>query len=140
VGHAALTAELIFSLDCWPVKRAVESALFTEHDAAVHPLLKEGGPKVKTMMIALFAAALIVAAPAVPAQVLPSKTPALQYKVLKKHHLGISSYARLREVQAKGSKKGYPGVFGYAPGSTGLDRDLEASRQAGGGGGGGSGM
>jgi hypothetical protein len=96
---------------------------------------------VKTTIIALSAAALIAAAPAVLARGVPGKTPGLQHKVSKKHHLGVSGYAPLREMQAKGSKKGYPGAFGYAPGeSTGLNRDLEASRQAGGGGGGGSGM
>ena len=95
----------------------------------------------KTTIIALSAAALIAAAPAVLARGVPGKTPGLQHKVSKKHHLGVSGYAPLREMQAKGSKKGYPGAFGYAPGeSTGLNRDLEASRQAGGGGGGGSGM
>ena len=95
----------------------------------------------KRSISALSAAALIAAAPAVLARGVPGKTPGLQHKVSKKHHLGVSGYAPLREMQAKGSKKGYPGAFGYAPGeSTGLNRDLEASRQAGGGGGGGSGM
>ena len=96
----------------------------------------------KTMIIALFAAALIAAAPAVLAQGVPSKTPGLQYKVSKKHHPSVSGYAPLREMQAEGSKKSYPGAFGYAPGEpSGLDKDLESSRRAGGGGGGGgSGM
>ena len=94
----------------------------------------------KTTIIALSVAALIAAAPAVLAQGVPSKTPSLQHKVLKKHHLGVSGYAPLREMQAKGSKKGYPGAFGYAPAQpSGVDRDLEMSRQAGGGGGGGGG-
>jgi hypothetical protein len=93
---------------------------------------------VKTTIIALSAAALIAAAPAVLAQGVPSKTPGLQHKVSKKHHPG--SYAPLREMQAKGSKKGYPGAFGYGVGEpSGLDRDLGSSRQAGGGGGGGGG-
>ena len=93
----------------------------------------------KTTIIALSAAALIAAAPAVLAQGVPSKTPGLQHKVSKKHHAGVSGYAPLREMQAKGSKKGYPEAFGYAPGNV-LDRETEMSRQAGGGGGGGSGM
>jgi len=93
----------------------------------------------KTTIIALSAAALIAAAPAVLAQGVSSKTPALQHKVSKKHHLSVSGYAPLREVQAKGSKKGYPGAFGYAPDEP-IDRDIAASRQAGGGGGGGGGM
>jgi len=77
---------------------------------------------VKTTIIALSAAALIAAAPAVLARGVPGKTPGLQHKVSKKHHLGVSGYAPLREMQAKGSKKGYPGAFGYAPGeSTGLN-------------------
>ena len=95
----------------------------------------------KTTIIALSAAALIAAAPAGLAQDLPGKTPGLQHKVSRKHHSGVSGHAGLREMQAKGSKKGYLGAFGYAPGEpSGLDRDLEASRHGGGGGGGGSGM
>jgi hypothetical protein len=90
----------------------------------------------KATIIALSASALITAAPAVPAQGVPGKTPALHHKVSKKHHPGGSGYAPLREVQAKGSKKGYPGAFGYAPDEP-IDRDIAASRQAGGGGGGG---
>jgi len=97
---------------------------------------------VRTTIIALSAATLIAAAPAVLAQGVPSRTSGLQHKVSKKHHPSVYGYAPLREMQAKGSKKGYPGAFGYAPGEpSGLDRDLEMSRQAGGGGGGGgSGM
>ena len=92
----------------------------------------------KTTIIALSAAALIAAAPAVLAQGVTSKAPGL-HKVSKKHH--SRGYAALREMQAKGSKKGYPKAFGYAPGDV-LDRETEMSRQAGGGGGGsgGSGM
>ena len=94
----------------------------------------------KTTIIALSAAALIAAAPAVLAQGVPSKTPGLQHKVFDKHHPAVSGYAPLREMQAKGSKKSYPGAFGYVPGQpSGLDRDIETSRQAGGGGGGGGG-
>jgi hypothetical protein len=93
---------------------------------------------VRTTIIALSAAALIAAAPAVLAQGVPSKTPGLQHKVSKKHRPGVSGYAPLREMQAKGSKKGYPEAFGYAPGEV-LDREIETSRQAGGGGGGGGG-
>jgi hypothetical protein len=95
---------------------------------------------VKATIIALSAAALIAAAPAVLAQGVSSKTPGLQHKVSKKHHPAASGYASPRDVQAKSLKKGYPGAFGYAPGqASGLDRDLEMSRQAGGGGGGGGG-
>jgi hypothetical protein len=94
---------------------------------------------VKTTIIALSAAALTAAAPAVFAQGVPSKTPGLQQKVSKKHHLGVSGYAPQREVQAKGSKRSNPGAFGYAP-SEALDRETEITRKAGGGGGGGSGM
>jgi hypothetical protein len=90
---------------------------------------------VKTTIIALLsAAALIAAAPAVLAQGVPGKTPGLQHKVSKKHHPGISGHAQLRGMQAKGSKKGDPGAFGYAPVEpSGLDRETEMSRQAGGG-------
>jgi hypothetical protein len=92
---------------------------------------------VKTMIMALSAAALVAAAPAVHAQGVPGKTPGPQHKVSKKHHPGVFGYAPLREMQAKGSNKAYPGAFGYAPAEPGgLDRDFETSLRAGGGGGG----
>jgi hypothetical protein len=87
---------------------------------------------VKATIIALSAIALIAAAPAGFARVVSSKTPALQHKVAKKHHLGVSGYASQREVQAKGSKKGYPGAFGDAPNEV-VDRETEITRKAGGG-------
>jgi len=93
----------------------------------------------KTTIIALCAAALIAAAPAVLAQHAPSKAPALQHKVAKKHRPGVSGYLPLREVRTKGSKSGYPKAFGYAPAEP-VDSVIESSRQAGGGGGGGGGM
>jgi hypothetical protein len=104
-------------------------------------LLCEGGrtEKVKTTIIALSAAALIAAAPAVLAQSGPSKSPGLQHKVSKKNHSGVSVHAPLREMQAKGPTNVHPRAFGYARGEV-LDRETEMSRQAGGGGGGGSGM
>ena len=85
----------------------------------------------KTAIIALSAAALIAAGPGALAENRPTKTPGLQHKVSRKYHPGISGYAPLRAMQAKGSKQGYPGAF--LPGEP--DRDLEMSRQAGGGGG-----
>ena len=69
----------------------------------------------KTTIIALSAAALIAAAPAVLAQGVPSKTPSLQHKVSKKNHSSVAVYAPLREMQTKGSKNVYPRAFGYAP-------------------------
>jgi hypothetical protein len=93
---------------------------------------------VKTTIIALSAAALIAAAPAVLAQGVPGKAPGLPHDVSKIHHPGVPRYAPRREVQAKGLKKGYPGTFGYAPGEV-VDRETEISRKAGGGGGGGGG-
>ena len=87
----------------------------------------------KTAIIALSAAALVAAAPAVLAQDVSSQTPGLQHKVSRKHHPRVSGYAPLRETQAKGAKKGYPAAFGYAAGEV-LDRETEMSRQAGGGG------
>jgi hypothetical protein len=95
---------------------------------------------VKTTIIALSAAALMAAAPAVLAQGVPSKTPSLQHWVSKKNHSSVVVYAPPREMQTKGSKNVYPRAFGYARGEV-LDRETEMSRQAGGGGGGGgSGM
>ena len=88
----------------------------------------------KTTIIILSAAALIAAAPTVLARGVPSKTPGLQHQVSKRHHPGVSGYAPLREMQAKDAKKNYPGAFGYAPVEpSGLDRETEMSRQAGGG-------
>jgi hypothetical protein len=88
----------------------------------------------KTAIIALSAAALIAAAPAVLARGVPGKTPGLQHKVSKKHHPGVSGYAPPREMQATGSKTGYPGASSYAPGERG--DFLESVRRGGGGGGG----
>ena len=95
----------------------------------------------KATMIALSAATLIAAAPVVFAK--SSDTPRLQHKLTKKHPLGVSSYARWNETKARGSLKGYPGSFGYAPSERERRNDeIEALRQGvgGGGGGGGSGM
>ncbi len=92
----------------------------------------------KTTIIALSAAALIAAAPAVLAQGVTSKAPGL-HKVSKKHHSRVSGYAALRAMQAKGSKTGDPGASSYAPDER--SRFLDSVRQGGGGGGGGgSGM
>jgi hypothetical protein len=91
--------------------------------------------KVKTAVIALTAALIIAAAPAVLAQGAQGKTPGAQHRVSHKHRPGVTGHAPLREMQAKGAKKGNPGAFGYAPGQPGgLDRETEMSRQAGGGG------
>jgi len=86
----------------------------------------------KTTIIALSAAALIASAPAVFAQGAAGKTPGLQHKVSTKHHPVVSGYAPLRD--AKGSKRGYPRAFGYAPNEV-VDRETEITRKAGGGGG-----
>jgi hypothetical protein len=88
---------------------------------------------VKITIIALSAAALIAAAPAVFAQGVSGKTQGLQQKVSKKHHLGVSGYAPQREMQARDSKKGHSESFGYAPGEV-LDKETEITRKAGGGG------
>ena len=93
-----------------------------------------------TIIIALSAAALIAAAPAVFARDVPGKTPGLHHKISGKKHSGVSVYAPRHEMRARGPKNVYPRAFGYAPGEV-LDRETEMSRQAGGGGsGGGSGM
>ena len=86
----------------------------------------------KTMIIALSAAALIAAAPSVFAQGVSSKTSGL-HQVSKKHHPG--GYALWRQIQAKSSKKGFPGAFGYAPGKPSGSNREDIFRQAGGGGG-----
>ena len=93
----------------------------------------------KTAIIALSAAALIAAAPAVFAQNVSSRTPAQHHKIFKKRPAVVSGYAPWRVVHAKGVKTGYPGAFGYAP-SAPKDYTYELSRIGGGGGGGGGGM
>jgi hypothetical protein len=74
----------------------------------------------KTAIIALSAAALIVTAPAVFAQGVSSKAPGqeMQAKSSKKAHRGASARTPGHEMQAKGSKKGSEGASGYAPGQT----------------------
>jgi hypothetical protein len=72
---------------------------------------------VKTTIIALSAAVLIAAAPAVFAEGVSSKTASAQHKVSRKHHPGVNNYALRREMQVKGRTMGYPGAFGYAPGA-----------------------
>jgi hypothetical protein len=88
---------------------------------------------VKTTIIALSAAALIAATPAVFAQGVSSKTPGVQHNVHKKRHPGVSGYALRRATQAKG-----PGAFGYP--LPGAPMDSNPNAGGGGGGGGGSGM
>lgn len=80
----------------------------------------------KTAIIALSAAALIAATPAVGGQ---------QHKVFKKHHHQVVyGYAPWRHAHAT-----YPGAFSFAP-SGPKDYTYENSRNGGGGGGGGGGM
>jgi hypothetical protein len=94
---------------------------------------------VRTAIIALFAAALVFAAPAVAAKGGSSKTPDVQHHVAKTHHAGGAHDTRRHAMQTRGS--GYPGVFGYAPGAPAVsDQDFVRSRQFGGGGGGGGSM
>jgi hypothetical protein len=79
---------------------------------------------VKTTMIALSAAVLIAAAPAVFAKDGSSKTASVQHKVSKKHHPGVTNYTLRRETQVKGRTMSYPGAFGYARGSSPIERSL----------------
>jgi hypothetical protein len=97
---------------------------------------KEAG-QVKTTIIALSAAALIAAAPAVLAQNVSSKTPGQQHKVFKKPQV-VTDYAPWRALHAKGVKTGYSGASSYPP-SAPKDYTYDNSRNAGGGGGGGGG-
>lgn len=86
----------------------------------------------KTATIALSAAALIAAVPAVFGQ--GSKTPSVQHNVSKKRHPGVPGYALRREMQAKVSMSGYLGAFGYARREPcGSNPDFILSRQFGGG-------
>jgi hypothetical protein len=97
---------------------------------------------VKTRIIALSAAVLIAAAPAVFAKNASSKT---QHKVSKKYHPAVTNYALRRERLVKGWTTGYPGAFGYAPGASPVVRDMTdispyGGSAGGGGAGGGGGM
>jgi hypothetical protein len=94
--------------------------------------LDKGGRKMKTAIIVL--CALIVAAPAVLAQNVSSKTQA--HHAARTHHRVVSAGHAPRPVM---HAKGYPGTFGYAPNAP-KDYTYENSSNAGGGGGGGSGM
>jgi hypothetical protein len=95
---------------------------------------------VKTTIIALSAAVLIAAAPAVFAKGVTSKTPSVQHSVQhKKHHPGVTNYALRRERQVKGWTMGYPRAFGYAPGAPPVVRDMTDISPYGGGGGSGGG-
>ena len=89
----------------------------------------------KTIVIALSAAALIAAVPVAFAQ---SSAPAHHHKLSRKHPPNVWHETKAWNSNS-GSKKGYPGAFGYAPAEP-RDQATEMSRQAGGGGGGGSGM
>jgi hypothetical protein len=93
--------------------------------------------EVKTTIIALSAAVLIAAAPAVFAKAVSSKTASVQHKVSRKHHPGVANYALRREMQVKGRTMGYPGAFGYAPGAPPVVRDMTDILPYGGAGGGG---
>jgi hypothetical protein len=93
---------------------------------------------VKTMIIALSAAALIAAAPAVLAKNVSSKVPDQQHKVFKKRPQVVTGYAPWRVVHTKDVKTGYPAASSYPP-SAPKDYTYENSRAAGGGGGGGGG-
>jgi hypothetical protein len=93
---------------------------------------------VKTTIIALFAAVLITAAPAVHARNVLTKTAEQQHKVFTKRHQVVSGYASWRVTHANGVKTDYPGAYSYAPGAP-KDYTYDNSRNAGGGGGGGGG-
>jgi hypothetical protein len=82
---------------------------------------------VKTTIIALSAAALIAAAPAVLAQNVSSKTQDQHHQVPKKHPQSVSGYAPRHAMHARGLKTGYSGAFGYAP-SEPKDYTYENSR------------
>jgi hypothetical protein len=97
-----------------------------------HP--KKEAEKMKTTIVALSAAALIAAAPAVLAQNVSSKEPDQHHKVFKKRPKVVSGYAPWHAVHAKSVKMGYPGAFGYAPIAP-KDYTYELSRIGGGGGG-----
>jgi Ni/Co efflux regulator RcnB len=75
----------------------------------------------KSIVIAISAAAFIVAAPAAFAAGVSSNTPGhemMHTKSSKKLHHGASGYTPGHQAQAKGSKTGHPGASGYAPGQT----------------------
>ena len=114
--------------------QGMDRPLSPEHAMGLFGAIEEGGWKVKTTIVALFAAALIAATPAVAAQNVSSKTPGQHHKSFKKRP-HVTGYVPWHAVHAPSPKMGYPGAFGYAP-SGPKDYTLENSRQSGGGGGG----
>jgi hypothetical protein len=92
---------------------------------------------VKTSMIALSAAVLIGAAPAVLAKDVSGKTANVQHKVSRQHQPGVADHAPRHEMQAKGRTAGYPGAYGYARGASPGARDMTDILPSGGGAGGG---
>jgi hypothetical protein len=88
-------------------------------------------------IIALSAAVLIAAAPAVLAQNVSGKTPDQHHRVFKKRPQVVTGYAPGHVVHAKDMKTGYPGAPSYPP-SAPKDYTYDNSRAGGGGGGGGS--
>jgi uncharacterized membrane protein YgcG len=94
---------------------------------------------VKTTIIAVSAAVLIAAAPAVFAKGVSTKTASAQHQVSRKHHPGVANHALRREMQVKGRTMGHPGAFGYAPGAAPVVRDMTDISPFGGGGGDGGG-
>ena len=83
----------------------------------------------KTAVVALFAAALIAAAPAVFAHGPSSKSPRVHHISSKKFHRGVSPYALRPEMQTTGMRRSYPG------GGGGGTTSMEPNPNAGGGGG-----
>jgi hypothetical protein len=92
---------------------------------------QEGGRKMKTTIVTLFAAAMIIAAPAALAQNGSSKAPD-QHRLASKKQV-VSGYATKHAMHARSKQTGHPGTFGHAP-NVPTDQTLEISRQAGGGG------
>ena len=87
----------------------------------------------KTAVVALFAAALIAAAPAVFAHGPSSKSPRVHHISSKKFHRGVSPYALRPGMQTTGMRRSYPG---YGPGGGGGGTtSMEPNPNAGGGGG-----
>jgi Ni/Co efflux regulator RcnB len=95
---------------------------------------------VKTIVIALFAAAVVAAAPAVLARSAVKQTARheMHHKLSKRRHPHVSEYASKHKMRAKGVKRSYPGGLGGARVEP-RDYSTGASSNAGGGGGGGGG-
>jgi hypothetical protein len=87
---------------------------------------------VKTIIIAVSAAAFIAAAPVAMMQGVSATTSVQQHKISARHHSAPATHLVARGTQAARVRATYPNAFSYVP-SHRLDPEIEAARLGGGG-------